>query len=145
MKFFFSLPTLRMVIRPLTSAGLQLLPPPVFCIFLFIIIYWADFYSRVLCSHLLIYFLFQSAPAFCCSIGFWRLPALHVVFLPQRSAGLRLRSPVVLSGIYLFIDYIAYYLSFFFPHFARVDVLVGLATTPVRISSLTERLTSKVH
>jgi len=52
--------------------------------------------------------------------------------------------PIVLPGIYLFIDYIAHFLSLFFPHFAHVDVLVSLATTPVRISSLTERLASKL-
>jgi len=51
--------------------------------------------------------------------------------------------PIVFSGIYLFIDHITNFRSFFLPHFDHVDILV--ATTPVRISSLTERLTSKLH
>ena len=68
-----------------------------------------------------------------------------MVFLPWRSAGQRLPPPIVLSGIYLFIDHTKHFLSLFFPHFDHVDVLVGLATTPVRIFSLTERLASKLH
>jgi hypothetical protein len=52
---------------------------------------------------------------------------------------------IVLSGIYLFIDYITHNLSFFFPLLAHVDVLVGLATIPVRVSSLMEGLASKLH
>jgi hypothetical protein len=53
--------------------------------------------------------------------------------------------PIVSSGINLFIDYTTHFFSFFFPDFAHVDVLISLATTPVRISSLMEGLTSKLH
>ena len=60
------------------------------------------------------------------------------------SIGLHLFPPIVLFWIYLFINPIFIFFPFSFSHFAHVDVLVCLMTTPVRISSLTQHVSSKL-
>ena len=47
--------------------------------------------------------------------------------------------------IYVFIMHIMHFLSSSFSHFPHVYVLLCLVIAPVRISSLTERLCSKLH
>jgi hypothetical protein len=60
------------------------------------------------------------------------------------SIGLQLSPPIVLFWIYLFINLVFIFLPFYFSHFAHVDVLMCLTTTPVRISSLTQHVSSKL-
>jgi len=70
----------------------------------------------------------------------------HGIFT-MSSAGIRPSPPplpIVLFCIYLFIIHILHFLSSLFSHFAHVYVLLCLAITPVRISSLTERLSSEL-
>jgi len=52
---------------------------------------------------------------------------------------------IVLFWIYLFINHILHFFFFLFLSLCHADVLLGLATTPVRNSSLTECLSSKLH
>jgi hypothetical protein len=109
---FLGLPALHMVILPLSNIGLRHLPPPVCCfMLLFTNICCTDFYLFVLCSSLLIYFLSHFVPALNSSIGSWFISALHVVFLPCNSTGLRL-SHFYFFIIHLLIKYCT--LLFFF-------------------------------
>jgi len=63
--------------------------------------------------------------------------------MEQRRA--RTFAPLLLFfGIYLFIKHTLHLLSFPFSRPAHVDILLFLATAPVGISSLTERLSSKL-
>jgi hypothetical protein len=118
-----------------------------FCsvVFLFTTI-WTDFYLNVLCSAFLFSFLFQYVSVLYSTTQFWCLLALHVLFLPRSSAGLLLvtHSIVLFGSIYLLIIHCTLF-PFSFSHFAQADVFPCLATTPVRISFLTECLSSKLH
>jgi len=92
-----------------------------------------------LCSSLLISFPLQFFPVLYSTIVFLCLPALNAVFLPRSSAGLGLLplSYCSLGFIYLLNVYCT-----FFP-FLPPALLLCLATARVRISSLTERLSSR--
>lgn len=118
-----------------------------FCsvVFLFTTI-WTDFYLNVLCSAFLFSFLFQYVSVLYSTTQFWCLLALHVLFLPRSSAGLLLvtHSIVLFGSIYLLIIHCTLF-PFSFSHFAQADVFPCLATTPVRISFLTECLSSKLR
>jgi len=101
---------------------------------------------NVLCSACLFSFLFQYVPVLYSTTEFWCLLALHVLFLPCSSAGLRLVTHLIVlfGSIYLLIIHCTLF-PFSFSHFVQADVFLCLATTPVRISFLTERLSSKLH
>jgi hypothetical protein len=107
---------------------------------LFITICCTDFYLFVLCSSLLMYSLSHFVPALYSYIGSWCIPSLHVVLLPCSSTGLRLSSSFCCVLVYLFINQILHFFHFSSSHFAHVSVLLCLTLTPVRISSITERL-----
>jgi hypothetical protein len=104
------------------------------------------FYLFLLYSGLLISIFFQFVPVLYSSIVFWCLPALHLVLLPWSSVGLRL-SPILYFTFRFICLLIMYYtfFPFYFSHFAHVNILVCLFITPLRISSLTECLSSKLH
>jgi len=128
---FLCLAALHVGILPWSSTRPEFLPPPIalFCIFLFIIIICTNFYLFNLCFGLLMSFLFQFVPVLYSTTVFLCLPTLHMVFLPWSTAGLRL-PPSVLLWSYLFINH-------------KLHFLLCLATAPVKISALMERLSSK--
>jgi hypothetical protein len=117
-----------------------------FCTFVFIIIYCTDFYLFVLCSGLLISFLFQftlvlysticSRVSPLCTWYFYQGAVLGYDFFPPH---------IVLVWIYLFIN--SYIALFFLPfsHFAHVDILLCFTATPVKISSFMGHISSKLH
>jgi len=107
---------------------------------LFITICCTDFYLFVLCSSLLIYPLTYFVPALYSYIGLWYILALHVVLLPHSSAGLRLFPFRCFVLDYPFINQILHFFHFYSSYCAYVSVILCLAITPVRISSITERL-----
>jgi len=98
------------------------------------------FYLSVLCSGLLISFVFQAVPVLYFTIVFLCLPGVHVSFLPLSSVGLRFPPPIDLYFIFLFINHIL-----LFPSFLPLFSCLCLATAPGTISSLVERLPSKLH
>ena len=111
-----------MVILPRSSAGLWHLPILFFCFtLLFITICCTDFYLIVLCSSLLISFLFNSVPALYSTNGSCCIPALHLILLPCSRGGPRLSSSYCFVWDYPFINQIFHF--FFFPssHFAQVS------------------------
>ena len=122
-------------------------PPFVlFCIFLFVIIYWTDFlliYSLFLSSNLLI--LVVCPYPLLCS---WVLvsPGFAYGIFIASSAGLRFSFLQLFCFGFTYL-LIIYYIFFplSFSHFAHVDVFMCFATTSVRISSLMEHPSSKVH
>jgi len=73
-----------------------------FVVFLFTTI-WTDFYLFVLFSAFVFSFLFQYFPALYSTTGFWCLLALHVLFRPCSSAGLRKVTHLIVFLLYLSI------------------------------------------
>jgi hypothetical protein len=96
----------------------------------------------VLCSGLLISFLFQFVPVLYRSGVSWLCTRIFTV--EWRSA-MAFPPVIVLFWFYLFINHILHFLFFFFLSLGHVVVLLGLATTPVRNLSLMEHLSSKLH
>jgi hypothetical protein len=115
-------------------------PLLLFCfMLLFITICCTDFYLIVLCSSLLISFLFNSVPALYSTNGSWCIPALHMVFLPCNRGGPRISSYCFVLD-YPFINQIFHFSFFPSSHFGHVSALLCLAITLVGIFSITERL-----
>jgi len=118
----------------------------VFWFFFLFIPIWTDFYLNAFCSAFLFSLLFQYIPVLYSTTGFWYLLTLYVLFLPRSSAGLRLVThPIVLFGS---VDLLIIHCTFFpfsFSRFPQADVFLCLATVPVRIPFLMERLSSKLR
>jgi hypothetical protein len=143
---FLGLPVLQMVILPWSSAGLLLLPSSCcfVVIFLFITVYCTHFYLFVLWCSFPVSFLYLFVPVLYSTIESWCLLAMHMVFWLWNSTGLQL-SPYFVVLDYLFINQILHFLPYSSSHFVHFSVLICLAVTPVRISFIMERLSSKLH
>jgi len=119
-----------------------------FCFVLCFPIYYHIWYCFLpICSLLWssISFLFQFATVLFSTGVLLGLPALHVIFLPYSSVGLRFSPYYCLFWIYVFCNYILNFPSFSFSHLSHADVPLCLAAAPVRISSHTESTSSNLH
>ena len=102
---------------------------------LFITICCTDFCLIVLCSSLLISFLFNSVPA----PYSWCIPALHMVFLPCSRGGPQLPPSYCFVLNYPLINQIFHFSFFPSSHFAQVSALLCLVIRLLGISSITKR------
>jgi len=116
-----------------------------FCIFLFIFIYYSDFSLFVLCYGFLISFLFQSVPVLHSTTIFLCHPTMHVLSVTSVALVHDFWPSFCLLWIYLLNNHILHFLPFPFSNLAHADILLCLATAHVRISSHVKCLSSKLH
>jgi hypothetical protein len=69
----------------------------------------------------------------------------HGIFTMEWHWAMAFPPAIFLFWIYLLINHTLHFLFFLFLSLGHVDALLGLASTPVRNSSLTECLSPKLH